>query len=188
MTTTNTKSLTADSVLNNILASKGGFVKVMWKSEPKPAAKFKGKNLEKITDAVCRAGIDYANLSPVKEGIASGERGEVEPLPWGEWYIDSTGKSMFPYLITHKDTMYVRLYPSTNKDQRPKSNFFVDGVKVDKQTFASYLTPSAAKKLLEPEDNPLCFTIKECNILGTEDMDAIASGPATGNSINSLIS
>ena len=181
MTTTNTKSLTADTVLNNILASKGGFVKVMWKSQPKPAAKFKGKNLEKITDAVCRAGIDFANLSPVKEGIESGERGEVESLPWGEW-------KQFPYIIEHKGAEYVRLYPSTNPDQRAKSNFFVDGVKVDKETFASYLTPSAAKKLLEPEDAPLCFTIKECNILGTEDLDAIASGPATGNSVDSLIS
>lgn len=156
-TSTTTASLTAEEVKNKILNSKGQFVKVRWESTPKPAAAFKTISLSKITEGICRAGIDYSNLSAVKTGIENGERGEVESLPWGEW-------KQFPYIITHKGTDYVRLYPSIHK---PKSVFLVEGKEVTKEKFATYLTPSEASKLLNPkdEDIPLCFTIKANNIL-----------------------
>ena len=82
---TNTPSLTAADITNKILSCKGNFVKVFWKSNPSPAAihKKNGVVLEKVTNAVVRAGIDFANLTSVKEGIANGERGEVQSLPWG---------------------------------------------------------------------------------------------------------
>ena len=155
--TTKTQSLTADAVREKILNSTGQFVKVKWQSDPKPAAAFKSFQLKKITEGVCRAGIDYANLGVVKEGIESGERGEVQPLPWGEWLS-------FPYIITHKGSEYIRLYPSIHK---PHSIFYVNDELVTKEEFAKYLTPSEASKLLNPqgEDVPLCFTIKSDNIL-----------------------
>ena len=59
---TKTQSLTADEILSRILNAKGQFVKAVWKSNPKPAAAHKGVLLEKHTSAVCRAGINYANL------------------------------------------------------------------------------------------------------------------------------
>jgi hypothetical protein len=161
-------TITANDVRNKILAAKGSFVKASWKSEPKPAAAHKGILLEKHTTAVVQAGVNFANLSAVKQGIADGTRDEVGELPWGEWYVDPlTQKSWFPHVITHKDELYLRLYPSNGYNHTPKSIFFVGGVEVDKATFASYLTPSEAKKLLNPtdEDRPLCFTIKSKNIL-----------------------
>ena len=158
MTTTN--SLSAQSITDKILNAKGKFVKVAWKSNPKTAAAFKDFNLEKHTVAVCQAGVNYANLSSVKQGIESGERGEVQPLPWGEWL-------QFPYTILHKEETYLRLYPSNGLNHIPKSEFFVNNEKVDKTEFAKYLTPSEAKKLLTPteEDRPLCFTIKANNVM-----------------------
>jgi len=168
MTTTNTNPLSADAIRDKILNSKGQFVKASWKSNPKPAAAHKNMLLEKHTVAVVQAGVNYANLSAVKEGIANGERGEVQELPWGEWYVDRlTKKSWFPYVIEHKDQLYIRLYPSTAGNHIPKSTFYVNGELVDKEEFAKYLTPSEAKKLLDPteEDRPLCFTIKADNIL-----------------------
>lgn len=163
--TTTTTSLTADQILDRILNTKGSFVKAHWKSNPKPAAAHKSVLLEKITSAVCRAGIDYANLGVVKDAINNGERGEVESLPWGEW-------KKFPYIIEHKGVEYIRLYPSDGTNHFPTSNYFVNGEKVTKEDFAQYLTPSEAKKLLEPndDDRPLCFTVKRENILGTEDV------------------
>ena len=163
---TTTTSLSAQQITQKILNSKGQFVKAFWKSEPKPSAAFKQVKLEKITEGVVRAGIDYANLSSVQQGIASGERGEVQSLPWGEWKKNSDGTDCFPYIIEHKGTDYIRLYPSIH---RPHSTFFVDGSEVDKNTFAGYLTPSEATKLLKPteDDVPACFTIKLENILGT---------------------
>lgn len=160
MNNTNSNPLSAEAIRNKILTSKGHFVKASWKSNPKPAAAHKSVLLEKHTVAVVQAGVNYANLSAVKEGIASGERGEVQELPWGTW-------KSYPYIIEHKEQEYIRLYPSGASNHIPKSVFYVNGEVVDKATFASYLTPSEAKKILFPtdEDKPLCFTIKADNIL-----------------------
>lgn len=158
MTTTN-QSLSADMIKEKILSAKGNFVKAKWKSIPKPAARFKTFQLEKITESVVRAGINFANLSSVKDAIAAGERGEVQPLPWGEW-------KSFPYIIEHKGAEYIRLYPSDGINHYPKSIFYVNGEEVTKEDFATYLTPSDAKKLLDPEERPECFTIKAENVLG----------------------
>ena len=157
--TTKTQPLSATQILNKILHTKGQFIKVFWKSNPSPAAKHKDIVLEKVTEGVCRAGIEYQNLKPVKEAIESGEKEAIEQLPFGTWLV-------YPYLITHKETTYVRLYPS--ESNKPKSKFFVNGEEVTKEVFAEYLTPSEAKKLLEPKekDKPLCFTVKLENILG----------------------
>lgn len=169
------KKLDAASVRDRILNAKGNFVKAAWKSTPKPAAAFKNILLEKKTVAVVQAGVNYANLSSVKDAIAAGERGEVQELPWGQWYSDKlTGKSWFPYVIEHKDELYLRLYPSQGLNHKPQSVFYVDGEEVAKDVFATYLTASEAKKLLDPkpEDVPLCFTIKLNNLLDLpQDVD-----------------
>lgn len=170
MSNTNANPLSADAIRDKILNAKGRFVKASWKSNPSPAASHKkaGVILEKHTVAVVQAGVDYSNLSAVKNAIANGERGEVQELPWGQWYVDKlTKKSWFPYVIEHKDNLYFRLYPSNANNHIPKSVFYVNGEVVTKEEFAKYLTASEAKKLLDPseEDRPLCFTIKADNLL-----------------------
>ena len=131
MTTTN-KSLDAASVRDKILKAKGSFVKAAWKSEGKPAAAHKGVLLEKKTVAVVQAGVNYANLSAVKDAIAAGERGEVQELPWGQWYVDKlSGKSWFPHVIEHKDELYLRLYPSQGNNHKTSSVYYVNGVEVN---------------------------------------------------------
>lgn len=167
MTTTN-KQLDAASVRDKILNAKGSFVKAAWKSNPKPAAAFKNILLEKNTVAVVRSGINFANLSAVKDAIAAGERSEeIGELPWGTWYFDKLSqKSWFPYVIEHKDELYLRLYPSDGNNHKVNSIYYVDGQEVDKNVFASYLTNSEAKKILDPDgEKPLCFTIKLKNLL-----------------------
>lgn len=161
------KPITAAEVRDKILNAKGSFVKASWKSNPKPAAKHKDVLLEKHTTAVIQAGVDYANLSSVKMAIENGERGEVQELPWGQWYVDPiTQKSWFPYIIEHKDEYYIRMTSSKGNNHRPKSVYFVNGEETDKDTFASYLTASDAKKLLEPtEDDKPVFNIKLKNLL-----------------------
>lgn len=143
---------------NIISAAKGSFQSVTWKSNPTPAACHKkaGIALEKITTAVCKAGIDFAKLSTVKEGISSGERGEVESLPWGEWEI-------FPFTIQHKGERYIRLYPASQKNQS-KTIYKVNGGEVSKDIFLGYLTPSEQAKMQSGE-KPLCFTVKESNLI-----------------------
>lgn len=166
--TTTTNSLSAEAIKNKILSSRGHFVKASWKSNPSPAAAYKksGIVLEKHTIAVVQAGVNFANLSAVKNAIAAGERNEVGELPWGNWKVID-GVSQFPYLIEHKGVDYIRLTPSQAGNHTPKSIYYVNGEVVDKVKFSEYLTPSEANKILNPkeEDKPLCFTIKANNIL-----------------------
>ncbi len=165
---TTNKQITADDIRNRILNSRGQFIKASWKSNPPPAASFKkeGVILEKRTVAIVQSGVQFCNLSAVKNAIEAGERSEVGELPWGSWKVID-GVSQYPYIIEHKGIDYIRLTPSQAGNHIPKSTYYVNGEIVDKAKFAEYLTSSEAKKLLNPtdEDRPLCFTIKAENIL-----------------------
>lgn len=158
--TTNVQSLTASDILSNFFKGKGQFMRAAWKSNPKPASAFKHVNLEKRTTTIVRSGLEFQNLATVKEGIESGERGEVQELPWGSWVF-------YPYLIKHNESYYCRLYPT---DSIPIVRYFANDQEVDKETFASYLTPSEAKKLTGDKEKPECFTIKMENVLSTEEV------------------
>ena len=140
-----------DSFFNN----KGQFISVMFKSEKKAAAKHKGTLLEKRVEGVFRAGIDFGNLGSVKEGIANGERGEVQSLPFGEWV-------KFPYLIQYNEVQYVRLYPTKNCVL--KVQYLVNGVESTKENFLSFLTPSDKAKA-ENGEKPECITVKVSNLI-----------------------
>lgn len=139
--------------VEKFMECKGAFLAVEFTTDKAPRAEFKGTRLTKRVRMVARAGIDYANLSTVREGIASGERGEVQPLPWGEWFA-------FPYVIAHKGGYYFRLYPVAGSV--PTVTYTVNGETVDRDTFAGYLTPSERAKM-ESGDRPDCFTVKAEN-------------------------
>lgn len=162
--TTNIQSLTANEILSNFFKGKGQFMRAAWKSNPKPAAAFKNVTLEKRTTTIVRSGLDFANLSSVKAGIESGDRGEVGSLPFGEW-------AYFPYLIKYEKegntNYYLRMYPT---DSIPTVRYFVNNEEISKDVFARYLTPSEAKKLTGDKEKPECFTIKMENVLSTEEV------------------
>jgi hypothetical protein len=147
----------AKATLDAFTSCKGQFIALAYCSYPKPAAAHKLVKLGKFTCGVFRAGIDFAKLNKVKEEQENKERGEVQGLPYGEW-------KQFPYVITHKGKDQYRLYPSVN--HRPNVAYFADKKQVTKEEFASYLTPSAAKKLLTPSDCPplYCFNVKAENV------------------------
>ena len=163
--TTNIQSLTANEILSNFFKGKGQFMRAAWKSNPKPAASFKDVVLEKRTTTIVRSGLEFQNLSSVKAGIESGDRGEVQELPWGGEWVH------YPYLIKQEKEgntkYYLRMYPT---DSIPTVKYFVDSEEIDKEKFASYLTPSEAKKLLGEKPKPECFTIKLENVLSTSDV------------------
>lgn len=125
-----------------ILQSTGQFIRVSWKSNPRPKAQFKNLKLEKISSAVVRAGINFANLKE-NEGRETGR------LPWGDWKI-------FPYVIEHRGKDYLRLYPNN----KPETKYFINGKTVDRDEFLDKL-PESAKK----EESPSCFTVAEENII-----------------------
>ena len=132
--------------------NKGNFISVEFESPKVPSAIHKGKNLLKKTKGVFRAGISFGNLGEVKDAIANGERGEVQPLKWGKWL-------KFPYLIEHNGEVYVRLYPTANCKIEVEYN--VDNKVVTKEQFNSFLRPS---DIAESGEVPQCLTIKASNI------------------------
>ena len=149
--------------VEKFMTSTGQFCRVTFASEKRPAAKHKGRKLVKRTSGIFRSGIQYKNLGAVKEAIEAGERGEVQPLPWGQWV-------QYPYIIEHKGTYYVRLYPPHKRNEEGrlvptwsesqlKYEFLVDDEIVDEDTFNSYLTPSQVNSKV-----PDCFTVKSENI------------------------
>ena len=154
MSNSNITNETITSITSILTSGAGRFTKVAFKSTPKPAAAFKAVQLTKVTRGVFRAGINFANLTSVKEGIANEERGEVQPLPWGAWVT-------FPYTISHKGVEYVRLYPAVNG--KVEVQYLVNGEEVTKEEFKTFLTPSAATSGAVE-----CFTVKAENILSVE--------------------
>lgn len=150
--------------VNRFMQTKGQFIAVVFTSEKKPSAQHKGVRLTKSVRMVARAGIDFANLAVVREGIASGERGEVQPLPWGEW-------ESFPYVIAHKGERYYRLYPVAGSV--PSVTYMVDGVAVDREAWMGYLTPSERARM-ESGERPDCITVKasNCTFPSSEGDDA----------------
>jgi hypothetical protein len=158
---TRVTKVTKEEVFDRILSSKDQYVKVAWKSNPKPSAKFKDTVLEKRTVAIVRSGIDYANLKEVKDDIEAEERPPVGPLPFGKWLA-------FPYLIEHNFIFYLRLTRSKSPIhlQLYESKYFVNDAEVSFDEFCSYLPASKAKVLAQPpEEQSPVFVIKLSNLL-----------------------
>jgi hypothetical protein len=139
---------------------KGQFISCSFVSQVEPKAAFKGTKLSKSTQGTFRAGIDYANLKPILEGIAEGTRGSVGSLPWGRW-------EHFPYTILHtpkgetEEKRYIRLYPTENCHL--KVQYFVDNVAVTKEVFKTYLRQSDIDRM-ESGERPLVICPKEENL------------------------
>ena len=49
----------------------GAFVRVKYRTDVQPSAKFKGHKIEKIVETTVRVGVSYSNLSAVKERRAT---------------------------------------------------------------------------------------------------------------------
>lgn len=159
-TLTNPKAVAFVHACND---KKGQFIELSFKSEPTPASAHKGVKLEKFTKGIYRTGINFANLTPVKEAIENKERGEVQGLPWGNWV-------QFPLVIGHtkktgeyKEYLRVTFSPS----HRPSVTYKVDGVEVSKAHFESHQRPSDYA-----EKTPtLVFNIEADNLLEVSGLD-----------------
>jgi hypothetical protein len=111
--------------LDQINAQGLNVIGVEWQSEVKPAARWKGHTLVKVSTAIAQTGVDFSTLAE------NGDR-ETGALPWGEW-------KHFPYVVEHKGTEYARL---NLVDGTIRTQYFIDGMDVERQMFLTYLTPS----------------------------------------------
>jgi len=82
--------------------------------------------ITKTSTFQARVGVDYDNITAVKEKRASGELpAENQGLPWGTWAV-------FPYVIEHKGEQYFRC-TSINNNFVTKTVYTRDGVEIAKE-------------------------------------------------------
>ena len=145
--------MNAVEVMQALQGKSGQFTRISYQ---RPCKTRKGVSSLVAKRVVCvvRSGIDYSKLKPVQTAIANGERGQVEPLPWGQWRV-------FPYIIDHNGKEYVRLYHSPNATQKPSVEWTING----KPATLEQVTPLVPKSELPPDEQPMCFTITAEHIL-----------------------
>ncbi len=140
----------ARAIVSALKEHKGQHQKITWCRSMKTLKTAGEISVTKRTSAYVRAGIDYANLKTVQTGIETGERGEVQALPWGEW-------SEFPFIISHKGKDYLRLYPASFDNLRPSVEYAINGIPATKEDCQPLCL---ASEFRDSEDRPECFTIK----------------------------
>jgi hypothetical protein len=144
--------MTKNQILQILSSRKGQNIKVTF-SRPLKARKGAESIVTKVSSVLVRGGIDYSNLSAVKEARENGEipSEEESVLPWGTWEI-------FPYVITHKGQDYIRLYAGTLSNFKPTVQFYIDGKEVTKEAITPLCLASETAE--KPEREIKCFTVK----------------------------
>jgi len=142
---------------------KGTNVIVEW-TRPCDTRKGTATVITKAVRMVCRMGIEYDNINNVIEKREEGTLPAVNAgLKWGTWFE-------YPYLISHKGKMYLRLSPGTSSLNSSSATFFMDGVETTKGTVIPYLL---AKELKEKEDmDCFCLDINNITRLHNEGVEA----------------
>ena len=125
---------------------KGAFVKMQWKSNPKPYAKYKEYSIEKYSKGVVRLGIKYANLKD-KKGK------NIQPMLYGE-YVENFDN----YIIEYKRKYYLRVYVS--KKHKTLIQYLLNGIETTKE----YLVNNGIIPNYEKGDL-LCFNVSIENII-----------------------
>jgi hypothetical protein len=142
------------AIKETLKAKKGANLSVVFDRQLK-TRKGVTEAVTKVTRIVARGGVEYDNLSVVKEKRENGELpSENAGLPWGEWVE-------FPLHIRHKDVDYARFYPASGIGFKPQVSYFLDGVEVSKEQVQPLCLASEFPKR---DEEPLCFTIKAHNV------------------------
>lgn len=111
-------------MLELLMSRKGQIVTV---KTQRPVKMKKGQpEVIKTSEFQCRVGVDYDNISVVKEARENGDLpAENAGLPWGEWIE-------FPYTIGHKGETYIRCTMANSKFRREPVFTLIDGSVIDK--------------------------------------------------------
>lgn len=105
-------------------ATKGSFHSMLWERPMKTKKMYSNHVIIKRSYGVVRFGVEYDNMKAVQAKRESGELPAVnQGLRWGTW-------ALYPYFVQHNEKMYLRC--ATSQHNRIQSEYFLDGVKVDK--------------------------------------------------------
>lgn len=144
--------------LNQALANvqNGAFIDIGWMRECKTRKAFKHLSITKATIGEgLRVGVQYDNKKAVQDKRETGElpaenmglRGEQE------WYS-------FPFVIFNPKNGKYYLRVTTMHNSRFKTQFFLDGQPVEKETVAEYLLASEKRERQDID----CFQVNIANV------------------------
>ena len=118
----------------------GAFVRVKYRTDVQPSAKFKSHKIEKIVETTVRVGVSYSNLSAVKE------RRETETKPTGpshvQWWRWSDGyRNIIKEKISDPSQKYVTL-ATVPKRGNTMVYWYIDGKPVSEEEVRAITIPS----------------------------------------------
>jgi hypothetical protein len=143
------------SLISELKDSKGASRNARIVSTVPPLKAFAGMDIQKVTELTVISGVSFGNRKDIKEAIEAGERGEVQPLPWGTW-------AQFPFHISHKGQDYLRLYLPSHDQQdagfarETVVKFFANGAEISREQAIVYCGAKAQARSNEAG----CMTVK----------------------------
>jgi len=145
------------SVLNYVLSKKEQEVHFKTKREMKVR---KGREpIQKVSTFYARVGMVYDELPEVIEARESGELPkENQGLPWGTW-------KEFPYLIEHKDELYLRC-TKAEENKGGTVHYYRGDLEITREEARE---DCLASEFAEKKDESPIFNIKVSSILEADD-------------------
>jgi hypothetical protein len=152
-------------ILSELDKKRGQNIPCLWRRQLK-VRKGVTNLVEKISECVVRAGINYKNLRAVQElRESAGEIDQPHPLTWGTW-------QKWPFIITHQGKEYLRVYPAS-LDIHAKVQYMLDGQQVAKEQIEHLCLSSEFKK---QEEMPRCFTVRAENVIRLGNVIEVEEG------------
>ena len=128
-------------IIQQIASLKHGvFVRVKYRTDVQPSAKFKGHKIEKIVETTVRVGVSYSNLSAVKERRESESYVvKQKPVQWWRW---SDGyRNIIKEKISDPSQKYVTL-ATVPKGGNTMVRWYIDGKPVSEEEVRAITIPS----------------------------------------------
>ncbi len=118
----------------------GAFVRVKYRTDVQPSAKFKGHKIEKIVETTVRVGVSYSNLSAVKERRASEPYAiKQQPVQWWKW---SDGyRNVIKEKISDPSQRYVT-FATVPSGGNTRVYWYIDGKYVSEEEVRTITVPS----------------------------------------------
>lgn len=122
----------------------GAFVRVKYRTDVQPSAKFKGHKIEKIVETTVRVGVSYSNLSAVKE------RRATETKPTGpshvQWWRWSDGyRNIIKEKISDPSQRYVT-FATVPSGGNTMVRWYIDGKPASEEEVRAITVPSYWRK------------------------------------------
>lgn len=118
----------------------GAFVRIKYRTDVQPSAKFKNHKIEKIVETTVRVGVSYSNLSAVKERRASEPYAIKQKLV--QWWRWSDGyRNVIKEKISDPSQRYVT-FATVPSGGNTKVCWYIDGKSVSEEEVRAITVPS----------------------------------------------